>query len=100
MVAEGKHPPEGAANGHGGQFLTSSGPQCGASVEQKGDVGAELGCEAVELLEAQPGFPQLIAGNEGGGGVGGSSGHATRNGDALVDPDVGTGTLGSAGLSQ
>ena len=88
VVAQRQHPLEAAAHRHGLQFLSPPGADGGAAVQQEGHVGAEPGRESVELPRIQARPPQLVAGDQGGGGVGRSPGHASRDGDAFVNPDL------------
>ena len=61
----------------------------GAAQQREGDVGAEFGGQMGQLVAGQAAVPQGVAGQQGGGGVGGSAAHAAGHrhpfGDLQVD---------------
>ena len=68
--------------------VAAPGSQRDAARQAGGHVGAQRTADRLELLGAQAQLPQLIAGHQGGRRVGGPTGHAAGDGDALVDADA------------
>ncbi len=64
-----------------------AGAQCDATDEAGGDIGPEGAPECLEVCVVQAQAPQIVAGDECRGGVGGASGHAPGDRYALVDLD-------------
>ena len=58
-----------------------------AAGEDEGDVAAQAGGELGELVAVEAEAPELVARDEGGRRVGRAAGHATGDGDVLVDAD-------------
>ena len=74
-----------AQNAH---VVAAPGSQRDAARHAGGHVGAQRTADRLKLLGAQAQLPQLVAGHQGGGRVGGPTGHAAGDGDALVDADA------------
>jgi hypothetical protein len=70
-----------------GDPLAPSHPDRCPADQGERDVAADAGRQLVQLLLAQPGTPQLVAGDQGGRGVGAAAGQAGRHRDPLEDPD-------------
>ena len=87
-LAEREHPVVAAPGQHRREHLAATGAHRGAATEQEGHVAAELGGDLLELLGRQAEAPQLVARDEGRGGVGRATGHATGDRDVLADGDV------------
>ncbi len=84
-----------------GEGVADAGGVLGASAEEEGDVGSELGADVVERFRRSGEFGEdLGGGEENCGGVGAASAHACAGWDALFDVDVGVGELGGDGFRE
>ena len=90
-VGDRDHPvPGGGAGQHRADRLAAAGAQRGAAVDQERHVGAEVGGDPGQLVAGQPGAPERVAGDQGGGGVGAAAGQPAGERDLLaqVQPGV------------
>ena len=83
--ADGEHPVVGAARQHGRQALAPARTDGDAAGEHEGDIAAQVGGHLEQVVAGQAEPPEVVAGEEGAGGVGGASRHAAGDGDLLVD---------------
>ena len=81
---------EVAAGQRRGQDLAAPGADRRAAEQRERHVGAELGAERLQLLAAEPGAPQQVAGDERRRRVGRAAGQPAGHRDPLahVQPDV------------
>ena len=63
-------------------------PSAVPPMQRERDVAAQLGGQLEQLLAGQPGAPQRVAGDQGGGRVGAAAGHPAGDRDALAHVQV------------
>ena len=85
-VGEGEDPVElDGRRQRRGELLAPSSAHRGAAEDGERDVAADFAGYRAQFLLRQAGAPELVAGDEGGGGVGAAAGHAASDRDPLDD---------------
>ena len=99
-VGDGQHPLELPLGKRGAQLVAVSRADRRAAGERERYVGTELGGQHQQFVTAEPGFPEGVAGQQGGRSIRGSSAHSTRDRNVLLDLKSHTAAIASFAREQ